>query len=62
MGDVEYLAVFEHLFLPIAREFKPDLVLVSAGFDAANGDVGGMKVSTGGNRALIFFFFSLSFI
>ena len=40
MGDLEYLAAFEHLFLPIAREFKPDLVLVSAGFDAGKGDVG----------------------
>eukprot|EP00961_Rhodomonas_salina_P123162 1658924-Rhodomonas_salina.1 len=27
--------VMDELFMPIAREFKPDLVLVSAGFDAA---------------------------
>jgi acetoin utilization deacetylase AcuC-like enzyme len=26
--------------MPIAREFQPDLVLVSAGFDAALGDMG----------------------
>jgi len=30
--------VFEHLFLPIARDFDPQLVLVCAGFDAAKGD------------------------
>lgn len=27
-----------HVILPIAREFKPDLVIISAGFDAADGD------------------------
>lgn len=40
MGDDEYLAVWEMLLLPIAREFQPNLVLVSAGFDAARGDMG----------------------
>jgi acetoin utilization deacetylase AcuC-like enzyme len=35
MGDVEYLAVWHQVLLPIAEEFQPDLVLVSAGFDAA---------------------------
>ncbi len=34
-GDADYRVVMEVLLLPIAREFKPDLVLVSAGFDAA---------------------------
>jgi histone deacetylase 6 len=27
-----------HVILPIAREFNPDLVIVSAGFDAADGE------------------------
>jgi len=40
MGDEEYAAVWEQLLLPVAREFDPDLVLVSAGFDAAQGDMG----------------------
>lgn len=35
MGDMEYLAVWHKVLLPIANEFQPDLVLVSAGFDAA---------------------------
>lgn len=34
-GDPEYLAAFRIVVMPIAREFSPDLVLVSAGFDAA---------------------------
>ena len=32
-GDADYGAVFHDLFLPAARAFAPDLVLVSAGFD-----------------------------
>ncbi|XP_068689910.1 histone deacetylase 6-like isoform X1 [Montipora foliosa] len=38
MGDAEYLAVFHNILLPIAYEFDPDLVMVSAGFDSALGD------------------------
>jgi acetoin utilization deacetylase AcuC-like enzyme len=40
MGDAEYLAMWEKLLMPMAREFQPELVLVSAGFDAAIGDMG----------------------
>ncbi|KAL9971553.1 hypothetical protein ACROYT_G017728 [Oculina patagonica] len=42
MGDADYLAVFHHILLPIAYEFEPDLVLVSAGFDSARGDPKGL--------------------
>ncbi|KAI5930101.1 histone deacetylase 7 isoform X2 [Manis javanica] len=48
MGDPEYLAAFRMVVMPIAREFSPDLVLVSAGFDAAEGHpapLGGYRVS-----------------
>lgn len=38
MGDVEYLAAMTQVVLPIATEFNPDLVIVSAGFDACAGD------------------------
>lgn len=38
MGDDEFLESFQRLFIPIAREFDPDLIIVSAGFDAAQGD------------------------
>ncbi|XP_051856766.1 histone deacetylase 9 isoform X1 [Antechinus flavipes] len=48
MGDVEYLAAFRTVVMPIAREFGPDIVLVSAGFDAVEGHappLGGYKVT-----------------
>uniref|UniRef100_A0A8C3ARB2 histone deacetylase n=1 Tax=Cyclopterus lumpus TaxID=8103 RepID=A0A8C3ARB2_CYCLU len=48
MGDAEYLAAFRSVVMPIAQEFSPDFVLVSAGFDAAEGNpapLGGYKVS-----------------
>ncbi|KAL0187209.1 hypothetical protein M9458_018879, partial [Cirrhinus mrigala] len=49
MGDPEYMAAFHHIVMPIAREFAPDLVLVSAGFDAARGDpLGGYQVTPEG--------------
>lgn len=49
MGDPEYMAAFHHLVMPIAREFAPELVLVSAGFDAARGDpLGGYQVTPEG--------------
>lgn len=36
-GDIDYIAIFHQIILPIAYEFNPELVLVSAGFDAALG-------------------------
>lgn len=33
-GDADYLAVWEHILIPVAREFGPDIVLISGGFDA----------------------------
>ncbi|CAG8737386.1 16904_t:CDS:10 [Cetraspora pellucida] len=37
MGDTEYVAAFKHIVMPIAIQYNPDLVIVSAGFDAAEG-------------------------
>ncbi|KAI5096246.1 histone deacetylase 7, partial [Silurus meridionalis] len=48
MGDAEYLAAFRTVVMPIAQDFSPDMVLVSAGFDAAEGHsapLGGYRVS-----------------
>ncbi|TNN16732.1 Histone deacetylase 4 [Schistosoma japonicum] len=48
MSDAEYLAAFRLIVLPVACEFQPSLVLVSAGFDAAPGhsaNLGGYSVS-----------------
>ena len=46
MGDGEYMAAFQKIVMPIAQEFNPDLVVISAGFDAADGDeLGGCFVT-----------------
>lgn len=46
MADMEYMLAFQALVMPIAYDFDPELVLVSAGFDAAIGDqLGGCKVT-----------------
>jgi acetoin utilization deacetylase AcuC-like enzyme len=37
-GDEEYRAVFEKLLVPAADAFRPDFVIVSAGFDAHKDD------------------------
>jgi acetoin utilization deacetylase AcuC-like enzyme len=52
-GDADYKKAFEEKLVPAAAAFKPDFVLVSAGFDAAQGDLlGRMKVTPDGYAAL----------
>jgi acetoin utilization deacetylase AcuC-like enzyme len=52
-GDGDYAAVFADAILPIAHAYRPELVLVSAGFDAHRADpLGGMSVSDEGFAAL----------
>ncbi|KAF2200256.1 Arginase/deacetylase [Delitschia confertaspora ATCC 74209] len=49
MGDGDYIHAFTEVIMPIAQEFDPDLVIISAGFDAADGDMlGGCHVSPAG--------------
>jgi hypothetical protein len=49
MGDAEYLAAFYAVIMPIAINFEPELVIISAGFDAAMGDpLGGCCVTPSG--------------
>lgn len=38
VGDAEYMLAFEQIVMPMAREYRPDLVIISSGFDAADGD------------------------
>jgi len=43
---MDYIYVCEQFLFPIIREFKPDLIIISAGFDSAKGDpLGGVAVS-----------------
>ena len=47
--DGDYAMAFDALFTPVAEAFRPQLVLVSAGFDAhADDPIGGMRVSADG--------------
>jgi acetoin utilization deacetylase AcuC-like enzyme len=49
MGDAEYGIIFEKILKPIALEYEPQLILVSAGFDIHYNDpLGGMDVSEKG--------------
>ena len=49
IGDADYLHAFHHLVMPIAYEYSPDVVIISAGFDAAKGDpLGGCNVTPTG--------------
>jgi acetoin utilization deacetylase AcuC-like enzyme len=52
-GDVEYAQAFDDLVEPAVRAFAPDILLVSAGFDAHRDDpLAEMEVSEDGFREL----------
>lgn len=38
IGDLDYVYACQQLFLPVVKEFAPDLLIISAGFDSALGD------------------------
>jgi acetoin utilization deacetylase AcuC-like enzyme len=45
--DSDYERMYSRIALPVLRQFKPELILVSAGFDAHEDDpLGGMRVTT----------------
>jgi acetoin utilization deacetylase AcuC-like enzyme len=49
LGDSQYRSAFRDKLLPAVNAFRPDLILISAGFDAYRYDVlGRMKVTTRG--------------
>ncbi len=48
-GDREFQQALSEKLVPAARQFQPDFVLISAGFDAHQNDLlGGMRVTTEG--------------
>ena len=52
-GDPEYLRVFDRLVMPIARNFNPEFILISAGFDCHFRDpMGQMRVTEAGFAAM----------
>lgn len=51
--DSGFIAAFEEILVPAAREFHPDIVLISAGQDACNDDgLADMKMSVNGFSVL----------
>ena len=51
--DADYAAVFDHVFLPALAKFKPDVLFISAGFDAFEHDpLAGMRVTREGFAAM----------
>lgn len=57
-GDREYAAIFNDIIIPVGRAYRPELILVSAGFDIYHGDpLGSMSVGPAGfsymTRALL---------
>jgi acetoin utilization deacetylase AcuC-like enzyme len=52
-GDEDYLSAFDERVTPAVQAFEPDLLLVSAGFDAHVDDpLAGMRVTAAGFREL----------
>lgn len=61
MGDADYIYAFQQVVMPIAAEFNPDLVIIAAGFDAAEGDMlGGCKVTPAGYAHMTHMLMSLA--
>lgn len=49
MNDLAYAAIFNEVLSPIARQYKPEMILVSAGYDIYHGDpLGTMAVTAVG--------------
>jgi acetoin utilization deacetylase AcuC-like enzyme len=48
-GDGDYARLFNELLVPVTRQYRPELILVSAGFDTYGGDpLGTMQVTPDG--------------
>lgn len=61
MGDGDYIYAFQQIVMPIATEFDPDLVIIAAGFDAAEGDMlGGCHVTPAGYAHMTHMLMSLA--
>uniref|UniRef100_A0A914X4G6 Histone deacetylase domain-containing protein n=1 Tax=Plectus sambesii TaxID=2011161 RepID=A0A914X4G6_9BILA len=48
-GDSDYMTIMHHMILPLISDWKPQLILVSCGYDAAFGDPEGqMRITPAG--------------
>lgn len=54
-NDADYMEAFRRLLMPIADSYKPELIIVSAGYDSLWGDpLGGMHLSAAGFQAMAY--------
>ena len=52
-GEATFLSLVEHVVAPAARGYRPDLILISAGYDAHRDDpLGGLRLETSSFGAL----------
>ena len=46
-GEAAFLSLIEHIVMPVGRQYRPDLILISAGYDAHRDDpLGGLMLDT----------------
>jgi acetoin utilization deacetylase AcuC-like enzyme len=46
-GEAAFLSLIEHVVMPVGRRYRPDLILISAGYDAHRRDpLGGLTLDT----------------
>ena len=46
-GEAAFLSLIEHVVMPVGRQYRPDLILISAGYDAHRSDpLGGLALDT----------------
>jgi acetoin utilization deacetylase AcuC-like enzyme len=46
-GEAAFLSLIEHVVVPVGRQYRPDLILISAGYDAHRDDpLGGLALET----------------
>ena len=41
IGDAEYIYIFERIVMPILKEYNPDVIFISCGYDAGENDFSG---------------------
>ena len=41
IGDAEYINIFERIAMPILKEYNPDIIFISCGYDAGENDFSG---------------------
>jgi len=53
-GDADFAHAFSEIVIPVAKEFAPDMVFISAGFDSAFGDsMGGCQLTPAGYHHMV---------